>query len=255
MSVTRVKTSEGWVDLQAVGPKGDKGDPGYTEYAWNPGGWCDGQTIGNAWSTLKTISGSLPPVTTPAGAFTRNADNSITVRDAGWYLIQGTAGYSAAGTQGLSIGNANNAEGFWDKGVEFGASASSNQHVAATVQLAAGAKIYFTGLCSVSATCVLYYASIARVGAGPQGPQGDQGIIAAYSQPNDPGAVPNGTIWIDTDEGVPLPTVNNIAQTYSVTAGYTKDRTFNPAATSIGEIAAVLATFIDDAKAAGWMNP
>jgi Concanavalin A-like lectin/glucanases superfamily/Carbohydrate binding domain len=41
-----------------------------------------------------------------------------------------------------------------------------------------------------------------------------------------------------------------VSQVYSVTAGYTKDRTFNPAATSLGEVAAVLGSLIDDLKAA-----
>ena len=42
-----------------------------------------------------------------------------------------------------------------------------------------------------------------------------------------------------------------IQQAYAMTAGYTKDRALNPAATSLGEVAAVLATLIDDMKAAG----
>ena len=41
-----------------------------------------------------------------------------------------------------------------------------------------------------------------------------------------------------------------VAQTYSVTAGYTKDRAFNPLSTTVGEMAAVLATLIDDLRTA-----
>jgi hypothetical protein len=37
-------------------------------------------------------------------------------------------------------------------------------------------------------------------GAGPQGPPGDDGAVAVYEQPNDPGAVEEGSLWIDTDD-------------------------------------------------------
>jgi hypothetical protein len=36
--------------------------------------------------------------------------------------------------------------------------------------------------------------------AGPQGPPGDDGAVTVYEQPNDPGAVEEGSLWIDTDD-------------------------------------------------------
>lgn len=48
---------------------------------------------------------------------------------------------------------------------------------------------------------------------------------------------------------------NQVAQSYAVTTGYTKDRAFNPLATTVGEVAAILATLIDDMKAAGLIQP
>ena len=74
-------------------------------------------------------------------------------------------------------------------------------------------------------------------------------------QPGDPGVVTNGALWIDTDQGVPVTVTSVIVQTYTVTVGYTKDRTINPASTTLNEVAAVLATLIDDLKAAGIINP
>lgn len=41
------------------------------------------------------------------------------------------------------------------------------------------------------------------------------------------------------------------AQTFAITPGYTADRAMNPQATSLGEVATVLATLIDDLKKAG----
>jgi len=55
----------------------------------------------------------------------------------------------------------------------------------------------------------------------------------------------DGTEWIDARGGRQIPFI------YSITAGYTQDRILNPQATSLGEVAAVLGTLIDDLKAAG----
>ena len=43
---------------------------------------------------------------------------------------------------------------------------------------------------------------------------------------------------------------SQVPQLYTVTAGYTKDRTFNPTVTTMNEIAGVLGTLIDDLKTA-----
>ena len=97
---------------------------------------------------------------------------------------------------------------------------------------------------------------VAIVGAqGPPGPPGANGTVAIYAQSNDPGGVAVGSLWIDTDEPGPISIPLRVMQTYAMTAGYTKDRAMNPAATSIGEVAAVLATLIDDLKTAGIIAP
>jgi hypothetical protein len=63
----------------------------------------------------------------------------------------------------------------------------------------------------------------------------------------------SGTVWVDATGsgggGAQIPT------TYSVTAGYTKDRAFNTTATTLNEVATVLGTLIDDMKAAGMIAP
>ena len=49
------------------GPKGDKGDPGITDYAFKPGNWCDQLTgvLANTWVTLPTKSGATPRQLSP----------------------------------------------------------------------------------------------------------------------------------------------------------------------------------------------
>lgn len=37
---------------------------------------------------------------------------------------------------------------------------------------------------------------------GMAGPPGPPGVVSVYEQPDDPGQVPVGSLWIDTDEEV-----------------------------------------------------
>jgi hypothetical protein len=71
-----------------------------------------------------------------------------------------------------------------------------------------------------------------------------------YSQPDMPATTTVGALWIDTDEAPPAWSAA-VYQIYSMQTGYTADRTLNPQASSPNEIATVLATLIDDLKAAG----
>jgi hypothetical protein len=71
-----------------------------------------------------------------------------------------------------------------------------------------------------------------------------------YSQPDMPASTTIGALWIDTDESPPV-WAAAIYQAYSMQSGYTPDRTLNPQASTATEIATVLATLIDDLKAAG----
>jgi len=73
---------------------------------------------------------------------------------------------------------------------------------------------------------------------GVQGPRGDTGAQG-----------PKG------DTGAQGPPGGQVAQSYAITSGYTKDRAMNPQAMTLGEVATVLATLIDDMKAAGLIQP
>ena len=55
--------------------------------------------------------------------------------------------------------------------------------------------------------------------------------------------------------GPPGGPANQVASPYAITPGYTADRAFSPALTSLGEVANVLATLIDDMKASGLIHP
>lgn len=72
-----------------------------------------------------------------------------------------------------------------------------------------------------------------------------------YSQPTPPLTTTVGALWIDTDETPPVWSTYFVNQLYTITAGYTADRQMNPSLTTISEVATVLATLIDDLKAAG----
>jgi hypothetical protein len=383
MSVTRVKTSAGWVDLNTVGPKGDKGDPGYTEYAYRNGNWGSSVAVTTgAWFNM--IFGA-PHTIEPTGAFTYNADGSVTIRDAGWYDIETAVAWSggAAGTgRGITIGIAPSTQGFLSQ--QSGTLGVLS--TAATAKFSAGQKVYVCAAADAAMTAVPYYLSIHRVGAGPKGDIGPPGPInsaamgdrhvkwtsSASSSPHKRASLcwlsANANHWAsmsveiivrtttyhggsytrsilhdfaytnygqgkygldvieaigseaivpklgpqqlvgayggggtnyeheiyieiptyrevmveiitaDTPEVTVRPFIDPgrifytftettlgadpgfyfgglIQQTYAITAGYTKDRAMNPQAMTLGEVATVLATLIDDMKAAGLIRP
>ena len=72
-----------------------------------------------------------------------------------------------------------------------------------------------------------------------------------YSQPDAPVTNTVGALWIDTNETPPVWSTYFVNQIYTMQAGYTADRSLTPNATTITEIAQVLATLIDDLRAAG----
>ena len=76
-----------------------------------------------------------------------------------------------------------------------------------------------------------------------------------YTQPTAPATTTVGALWIDTDETPPVWSTYFVNQLYSMTSGYTPDRVLNPSATSLTELATVLATLIDDLRAAGIIKP
>lgn len=77
-----------------------------------------------------------------------------------------------------------------------------------------------------------------------RGPQGVQGPVGATGPQGPTGAT-----------GPAGPPANQTAQTFAMVAGYVADRAMNPQATSLGEVATVLATLIDDLKVAGVIHP
>lgn len=266
MTVTRVKTTAGWVDLTTVGPKGDKGDPGYYEYGYVAGGGVVKNMAipGGTWGSADVPTAQVV-FNQPVGAFSVNADGSLTVRDAGLYDIEASVTANVAWSSAVrlitSLGTGPDAISASDTIARADAHVIAGGYpsttLAGSIYLAAGSKVwvtYFAGSPNNGTAAVTHF-SIVRVGAGPQGPKGDQGVVAAYAQPNDPGVVANGTLWIDTDAGVAQMVTSSVAQAYAMTAGYTKDRAMNPAATTINEVANVLATLIDDMRAAGLINP
>ena len=166
--------------------------------------------------------------TEPSGAFTRNANGSLTIRDAGWYQMQVT-GYLSGGTgsTGISIGTAASAEG----GIceEFVSSGAVIAGVNA-YYLPANTTIYVNAYASAASfSCQLRGFSVYKVG-GPKGDKGDQGIQgpqgvkgdtgeqgpvgaqgiqgetgppSAIAQPAEPTPRNDIYVWVDTNEPTP----------------------------------------------------
>jgi collagen type I/II/III/V/XI/XXIV/XXVII alpha len=186
MTVTRVNTTAGWLDLNTAGNKGDKGDPGYYEYSYIASGSIvkDFSTSPSAWSNVAIPTGTIN-INQPSGAFTINGNGSMTVRDAGIYDIEA----SVAATGAWATANVRMITGL---GVGASAAAATDNiaradstppaggfpttTLAGSYYLAAGSILwvtYFGQTNAGSAACVRF--SIKRVGAGPQGAAGPQG--------------------------------------------------------------------------------
>lgn len=165
----------------AQGPKGDKGDTGATgpagsvEIAFRNGGWGDVSSPGvNVWTNVAIKCTGTPGTITPAGAFVENADGSLTVRDAGWYDIEVTVAFTAAGIHTLSVGPSPAAQNYQ---VMASTSGGGGQLAGASaVPLAAGAKLYLTQNSNIAGQVQMVTFSVTKVGAGPQGPGGPQGV-------------------------------------------------------------------------------
>src|SRR4051794_419497 len=208
MTVTRVKTTAGWLDLNTTGPKGDKGDPGYYEYSYIAGTAAtavakDLSTPAGTWGNL-AIPTTPVNINQPAGAFVVNANGSMTVRDAGLYDIETSVLASSAWVTanirmvtGLGVGATAvaAAEGIAraDSTVSV-ASGYPSVTLAGIYYLAAGSIIWVTYLgqaSSGSAACQHF--SIARIGAGPPGPTGAQGPTGATGATGGNATVPMDT--------------------------------------------------------------
>jgi hypothetical protein len=162
--------------------------------------------------------------------FTRNADGSVSINKAGNYHIEAVASeIDAAWPDAASInfglakanGRAPTTNDWLVVGQYTSGSATNNYPscpVSCDVYCAVGDRIngWFWHNSGSARNIALRNFSITKAGSGPPGPLGGQ-----------------------------------IPSAYAVTAGYTADRTFNPEASSLTEIARTLGTLIDDMKSSG----
>ena len=214
--------------------------------AWAPG---DGAPVS---STGTWVGVPIPTLTIePSDAFTYTA-NSVTVKDAGWYDVAATVLQNSANNYHsyVSLSTSTTAgDGDIANGQSIGA-AYNRASISGSVKLAAGAKVYLYGYISTgtASNLICQTFSISRIG-------GPAGQMEVYAQPAAPTSTAIGAVWIDTDESPLYEIAGVVKQIYTMTPGYTADRAFNPAATTLNEVASVLATLIDDLKTAKLINP
>lgn len=144
------------------------------EYAFKNGGWGPGITLAaNAWKTVPLATAGGDDVT-PAGAFTVNANGSITVRDAGRYqvnvavLVQG----GSTGWESASVGTTPDAQNFTLEMSQAGGNSGNFPILSASnvVNLSAGTTLYVTATSPNGGSAQIKSMSLHRVGAGPTGP-------------------------------------------------------------------------------------
>ena len=211
-----------WQTVPAIqGPTGPAGPTGPQGVAGEMAAYANSGPLTSIPVAWKTMPLSATPVVEPSGAFVQNADNSISVTVSGWYyvtiIVHGT--WNTAAVLLTSIAFAPNSEGGVGSGVPGVTGGGPRSMTGGLFKLTPADKVYPCAWSQAVQNGNLMHFSAVKMG----GPKGDPGGAA-----------------------------NAIAQSYTVSGGYTKDRAFNAAGfTTPNEIAAVLATLIDDMKAAG----
>ena len=209
-----------------AGPQGPQGIPGGVgntgARAYRNGAFT---STAAAWTKIP-----LDAITTDLGGHINTSQGRYNVTSAGWYQVNVQAALNTAAAGGIGVACYLNGNQMFKSLLGEAASSAGTLGSAASGQVACQVGDYLElWVWSSAATPLLIdpamnYLSAAQVDqAGPQGPPG--------------GAA------------------NQVASAYSIVQGYTADRSFSPALTSLGEVANVLATLIDDMKNAGLIRP
>lgn len=156
-----------------VGPPGPKGDLGgvlgansFRQLA---------ASAPAATSNWRTILVSATNEMDPAGAFTRNADGSVTIRDSGWYSVSATFRVvTVAALCTFALTDALNAPGNPFVTDTKALSPNYSNAIGADNYFAAGTKIYPNVWTDVSTQVELTYFVVSRLG-GTKGDKGDVG--------------------------------------------------------------------------------
>ena len=189
----RVKTSDGWQDIAIVGPPGPVGPVGPAGPAGagtpvvasciisNPTNVS--HSVPASWGVLNLNPAAYVKTIEPAGAFTVNADGSVTVLNAGWYHVSASAGSIVTGTSPLDIYYlcVSTSSTSQDGDIANGQATAQYPRTscAGDVYLAAGQKIWCHQVgagTAIGANGRLFRFSIHRIGAGPAGPVGGASI-------------------------------------------------------------------------------
>ena len=157
-----------------------------SEYAFNMQNGPNSSCGVGTWATVKCAPGTLA-YSTPSGAFTVNADGSVTVRDAGYYSLK--ASLQSDAFNGYMTAIFASTPNDWQGGLggvlstSMGATSTARFQLVGDLQLAAGAKVFVNVAPPATINVALSQFAISRIAVqgqqGATGPPGP-GVVSSY---------------------------------------------------------------------------
>jgi hypothetical protein len=153
-----------------AGPTGPAGPPGGTTQAFRSE--YGAAVAGTGPYTLPIADANVAGNNNSAGNFTRNADGSITIRDAGWYDVNASVYYQGSGLGHVMLTGDAAAATIYTEEYGIGPVIFS---LGTTINVVAGQKLWIYHYNAASASSNVRNFSISRAASGAKGDKGDTG--------------------------------------------------------------------------------
>jgi hypothetical protein len=206
-------TTQATFPVGPIGPTGPAGRSGELQAAMRLYQCATTTMTAGAWMKMK-LSGAAASRIDPADAFTVNADDSISVKDEGWYDVAASLldNAGASSTVWIAIDTDATPSDGAIANSSGGAGTVNRVGASGSVYLLPTDRVYVHGYSSAASTTMrVWNLSVTRVGAGPPGlgggGGGGSGLPEVHVATSAPSPRADEVLWIDTDAPSPAGSV------------------------------------------------